>query len=104
VVQLLREGRQLLIFPEGTFMRSPGLLPFRLGAFKAAVDAGLPVVPIALRGTRHVLPADTWMFQRAPIDVTVSTPLVPTSQGWQEIVRLRDQARSVIAQGAGESL
>lgn len=104
LAHLLREGQQLLIFPEGTFFRPPGLLPFRLGAFKAAVDAGLPVVPIALRGTRHVLPADTWMFRRGPIEVTIGTPLVPKGQGWQEMVRLRDHARSVMAQGSGESL
>jgi 1-acyl-sn-glycerol-3-phosphate acyltransferase len=53
---LLREGRQMLVFPEGTFFRAPALLPFRLGAFRAAVDTGRPIVPIALRGTRRVLP------------------------------------------------
>jgi 1-acyl-sn-glycerol-3-phosphate acyltransferase len=104
LAQLLREGRRLLVFPEGTFFRPPGLLPFRLGAFKAAVETGLPIVPIALRGTRDVLPADTWLFRRGPIEVTIGTPLVPKGQGWQEMVRLRDQAREVIAQGSGESL
>jgi 1-acyl-sn-glycerol-3-phosphate acyltransferase len=104
LAQLLCEGRQLLVFPEGTFLRPPRLLPFRLGAFKAAVEAGLPVVPIALRGTRRVLPADTFLFRRGPIEVTIGAPLRPESQRWQEMVRLRDQARSVIAQGCGESL
>jgi 1-acyl-sn-glycerol-3-phosphate acyltransferase len=104
LAQLVGEGRQLLVFPEGTFLRPPRLLPFRLGAFKAAVDAGLPVVPIALRGTRRVLPADTFLFRRGPIQVTIGAPVRPEGQGWQEMVRLRDQARSVIAQGCGESL
>jgi 1-acyl-sn-glycerol-3-phosphate acyltransferase len=102
LARLLRDGRQLLVFPEGTFFRPPGLLPFRLGAFKAAVETGLPIVPIALRGTRHVLPADAWMFRRGPIEVTIGTPLVPRAQGWQEMVRLRDEARTTIAQGSGE--
>jgi 1-acyl-sn-glycerol-3-phosphate acyltransferase len=104
LAHFLREGRQLLVFPEGTFFRPPGLLPFRLGAFKAAVDARVPVVPIALRGTRDVLPADTWLFRRGPIEVTIGAPLRPEAQGWQEMVRLRDRARSSIAQGSGESL
>jgi 1-acyl-sn-glycerol-3-phosphate acyltransferase len=102
LARLLREGQQLLVFPEGTFGRSPELLPFRLGAFKAAVETGCPVVPIALRGTRRVLPADTWLFRRGPIEVTVSAPLMPTGHGWQEIVRLRDEARAIIARGCGE--
>jgi 1-acyl-sn-glycerol-3-phosphate acyltransferase len=97
---LLAEGRRLLIFPEGTFFRPPGLLPFRLGAFKTAVEARCAVVPIALRGTRTVLPDGTWLFRRAPIDITIGTPLVPQEQGWPEMVRLRDEARNVIARGS----
>jgi 1-acyl-sn-glycerol-3-phosphate acyltransferase len=104
LAHLPHEGRQLLIFPEGTFFGPPGLLPFRLGAFKAAVDAGLPIVPIALRGTRYVLPAGTWLFRRGPIEVTIGVPLKSEGQGWQEMVRLRDRTRSVIAQAVGEPL
>jgi 1-acyl-sn-glycerol-3-phosphate acyltransferase len=100
--RLLREGRQMLVFPEGTFFRPPELLPFRLGAFKAAVDTRRPIVPIALRGTRRVLPDGTWLFTHGPIDVIIGAPLVPAAQGWQETVRLRDEARSFIAHGSGE--
>jgi 1-acyl-sn-glycerol-3-phosphate acyltransferase len=101
---LLREGRQMLVFPEGTFLPAPELLPFRLGAFRAAVDTGCPIVPIALRGTRRVLPADTWLIRRGPIEVIVSPPLVPAGHGWQEMVRLRDEARTIIADGCGEPM
>src|SRR5262249_22506052 len=54
VARRLRCGDLLMIFPEGTFVRRPGLLPFRLGAFRAAVDAGQPVIPVGIAGTRHV--------------------------------------------------
>ena len=104
LAHVLREGQQMLVFPEGTFFRPPELLPFRLGAFKAAVDTGRPIVPIALRGTRRVLPEDEWLFTHGPIDVIIAPPLVPTGQGWQEMVRLRDEARSIIARGSGEPL
>jgi 1-acyl-sn-glycerol-3-phosphate acyltransferase len=57
VTQALRGGRSLVFFPEGTFLRPPGVLPFRLGAFKAAAEARCPVVPVAIRGTRAILPA-----------------------------------------------
>ena len=100
---LLREGRRMLVFPEGTFVRSPGLLPFRLGAFKAVVDTGRPIVPVALRGTRRVLPDETWLFRHGPIEVIIGSPLVPAEQGWPEMVRLRDEARTIIAHGSGES-
>jgi len=51
MVEILRTGESLLVFPEGTTARAPALLPFRLGAFAAAVGAGRPIVPIALSGT-----------------------------------------------------
>jgi len=104
LAQLLRDGRQVVVFPEGTFFRPPGVLPFRLGTFKAAVDTGCPIVPIALRGTRTVFPDGTWLFRRAPIDVTIAAPLVPQADGWREMVRLRDEARDIIAAGASEPL
>jgi 1-acyl-sn-glycerol-3-phosphate acyltransferase len=102
LARLLRERRQMLVFPEGTFFSPPELLPFRLGTFKAAVETGRPIVPIALRGTRRVLPAGTWLFRRGPIDVIIGAPLVPAGQGWQEMVRLRDEARAIIAHASGE--
>jgi 1-acyl-sn-glycerol-3-phosphate acyltransferase len=104
LARLIREGRQMLVFPEGTFLRPPELLPFRLGAFKAVVDTGCPLVPIALRGTRRVLPDGTWLLRRGPIEVIVSAPLQPSGGGWQEMVRLRDEARTTIARGCGETL
>jgi 1-acyl-sn-glycerol-3-phosphate acyltransferase len=104
LARLLCEGRQMLVFPEGTFLREPELLPFRLGAFKAAVDSGRPVVPIALRGTRRVLPACAWLFTPGPIEVIIAAPLVPAARGWQEMVRLRDDTRAIIARGCGEPM
>jgi 1-acyl-sn-glycerol-3-phosphate acyltransferase len=100
----LGAGAALLFFPEATFVRRPGVLPFRLGAFKVAVEAGCPVIPVALHGTREILPADRWLPRRRPITVTVGAPLRPESHGWPEMVRLRDAARAAIARGSGEPL
>ncbi len=102
IVRLLGDEDLLMIFPEGTFFRPEGLLPFRLGAFRAAVDNGRPIVPIAMRGTRRVLPDGTWLFRPGPIDLTIGAPLQPRGQGWPEMVRLRDAARDEIARGTGE--
>ncbi|MDE2179908.1 MAG: AMP-binding protein [candidate division NC10 bacterium] len=99
---LLRGGTSFLFFPEGTFFRSPGLLPFRPGAFKAAAEAGCPVIPIGLRGTRTFLPDGTWLPTRGPITVSIGAPILPQGSGWQDILRLRDLARIEIARLAGE--
>ena len=55
---LAHEGRLLIVFPEGTFTRQPGLLEFFTGAFKIASEASIPVYPGVLRGTRSILRGD----------------------------------------------
>ena len=103
VVAPLRRGESLFVFPEGTFVAAPGLLPFRLGAFRAAVETGRPVVPVAISGTRRILPAGTLLLRPGRITVTIGRPLTPAAGGWQEIVRLRDLARTAVEQAVGES-
>jgi 1-acyl-sn-glycerol-3-phosphate acyltransferase len=94
VTEALQRGISLLIFPEGTCARGPTLLPFRLGAFKAAVETGRPVVPIHVEGTRRIL-RPGWHLQRpGPITLSIGEPLLPTHEGWPEMVRLRDRART----------
>lgn len=98
----LGQGLSLFFFPEGTFLGRPGLLPFRLGAFKAAVDAGRPVIPVTIRGTREILPADTWLPRPGRIDVVIGAPVTPAAADWREMVRLRDLTRAEIASQAGK--
>ena len=102
IVQALGRGSSVVVFPEGTFVRAAGLLPFRLGAFRAAVEAERAVVPVAIRGTRTVLPDGTWLFRRSPLAVIIGEPLRPAAIGWTEFVRLRDDAHAHIARHAGE--
>ena len=109
VAGTLRAGRSLLFFPEGTFTRRPGLLRFFLGAFVAAVEAGAPVVPIAIRGTRSMLRSDSWFPRRGAISVTVGEPLDPREikagakiDDWTLALKLRDLAREEILRHSGE--
>jgi 1-acyl-sn-glycerol-3-phosphate acyltransferase len=95
-------GEPLVFFPEGTFRRNPGLRPFRMGAFVAAACSGLPVVPVALRGTRSVLRAGEWMPRREPVEVRVGPSLRPRGEDWGAAVALRDEARSWMLPACGE--
>ena len=100
----LSRGETILIFPEGTFTPAPGLRPFQLGAFKSAVASGCPVLPMALRGTRQLLPDDRILARPSRVTLTVSPPIYPSGEGWQEILRLRDATREAIAEYCGEPL
>ena len=95
-------GKTLIFFPEGTFTRTPGLRAFHLGAFAAAVEAGLPLVPVALAGTRSILRADQWFPRRGAVSVTVAAPIRPVGGDWAAAIRLRDAARAEILRHCGE--
>ena len=106
VVAQARAGqRDFLFFPEGTFRRMPGLLPFHLGAFAAAAEAGMPIVPVALRGTRAVLRGSEWLPRRAPLAVTVGAAIRPepaVADHWAETLRLAAAARVFLLTESGE--
>jgi 1-acyl-sn-glycerol-3-phosphate acyltransferase len=95
-------GRTLMFFPEGTIYRMPGLQCFHMGAFVAAADAGLPVVPITIRGTRSKLRANCWFPRRGAVSVSISQPIWPEGEGWAAAVKLRDEVKAEILRHCGE--
>jgi 1-acyl-sn-glycerol-3-phosphate acyltransferase len=96
LLALLRSGQPLGFFPEGTFRRMPGLLPFRMGAFVIAAQAGAPLIPVALRGTRSILREGHWLPRRGAFDVTIGAPIAPHGTDWNAAIALRDAARREI--------
>lgn len=100
--QAVQAGRSLLYFPEGTFTRMPGLLPFHMGAFFAASQAGVPVVPVVIRGTRSLLRAGSWFVRRARVRIIVAAPIQPEGNDWASAVKLRDTSRASMLQHLGE--
>jgi fatty-acyl-CoA synthase len=107
--ECLRRGDSVFVFPEGTFTPQDGVRPFQLGAFRAAAATGAPIIPVSLVGTRRFLRDGTLLPRPTRVTITLSAPIYPEpvkpgddSRRLQEIVRLRDQAREVIARNSGE--
>jgi len=97
-----RSGRNIVIFPEGAFTRRAGLSEFYLGAFKVAVEAGLPVVPGVIHGTRSMLRSDQWFPRWTPLGVMIGSPIMPLGKDFAAMLQLRDEARKMVLQGCGE--
>ncbi|MFO7605812.1 MAG: AMP-binding protein [Desulfurivibrionaceae bacterium] len=102
-------GRSLAFFPEGTFMRMPGLLPFRMGAFETAAASGAMVVPVAIRGSRSVLRGRSWFPRRGRIRVIIGEPIdseaILAEAGndqWRVALELRNRARTWLLAHCGE--
>ncbi len=102
ISEAIRGGSSIAIFPEGTFHRAPGVAAFRLGAFNVAAETGSPVVPVALRGTRSLLRAGSWMPRRAEIRVAIRPAIAPESGDLAAAVALRDAARAEVLAASGE--
>lgn len=100
--EAVRAGERIVSFPEGTLTRMPGLLGFRLGAFLVAAQAGVPIVPITIRGTRSILRGDQWFPRRGKIFVHIGRPLAADGTGFDAAVRLRDSARALMLKWSGE--
>jgi fatty-acyl-CoA synthase len=98
----LDEKNSILIFPEGTFSASVGLLPFKLGAFKLAAETHLPLCPIAIRGTRTMLTGSSKLFSPAFLRVWIGEPMMPESQEFSEAIRLRTLTKQKISEHCGE--
>lgn len=95
-------GEAVLVFPEGTFTAASGLRPFRLGVFKTSVETGVPVVPISISGTRRIMRGDRWILRPGRIHIRIGPPIPPESNGWHDIVGLRDKVSREVAAHCGE--
>ena len=102
MIRNAQAGIALGVFPEGTFTREPGLRPFRRGAFVTAARAGLPVVPVALRGVRTALPAESWLPRRTTLTVIVGPPISPSGRDRAAVQKLSAITRQHILHHCGE--
>jgi 1-acyl-sn-glycerol-3-phosphate acyltransferase len=90
-------GISIMIFPEGTRTRDGTLLPFKDGAFSLALRARVPVLPIAIAGTRQMRPKHSRWFGRANACARVLAPIRVDGLGEGDVAALRDRARDTIA-------
>jgi 1-acyl-sn-glycerol-3-phosphate acyltransferase len=99
--EVLRQGKPLLVFPEGTRSEDGVLKSFKNGGFYAAVRASVPVVPVALEGTGVLMKKgapDTGEGQTRLVRVRVGKPLLPSSEGKEaaRVADLRDRTHAAV--------
>jgi len=89
----LGKGVGVMIFPEGTRSPDGEMLPFRDGAFRVAIEAGAPILPLAVAGTRGAMKKHSFLFQPARAEVRVLEPVETTGLSLRDLPALRDRVR-----------
>jgi 1-acyl-sn-glycerol-3-phosphate acyltransferase len=93
----LAAGIPVMMFPEGTRSKDGTLLPFKDGAFALAIRAGVPILPVAIAGTREMRPKNTYWFGRAHACAKMLDPIPTTGMTAADVATLRERSRDAIA-------
>jgi 1-acyl-sn-glycerol-3-phosphate acyltransferase len=96
--KVLRQKVSVMIFPEGTRSKTAELLPFKDGAFRLAVEAGVPILPLALSGTGTALPKHGWRFGRSAAHLRVLEPVETAGLTLADVPSLKARIRHLIVQ------
>ncbi len=94
----IRAGSNILAFPEGTRSMDGRILPFKKGSFVLAVEAGVPIIPMAIEGTRGMLPRGSIRLRRHPIRVKVGPPIATAGLKGPQREVLMNEVRDIIIQ------
>ena len=93
----IRQGRWVLVFAEGTRSRDGHVAAFKKGGFHLAIDAQVPIVPIAIRGSHEILPKGA-AHPRRPgrIDIVVGEPIPVSGLDKEDLPELLERTRAAV--------
>jgi 1-acyl-sn-glycerol-3-phosphate acyltransferase len=97
--KLKRQDISLVLFPEGTRSMSGEVGEFKRGSFTLAFEAGVPVVPVSIRGTREILPKHQGMFMPGAATVVIGDPMRPEELSGIDKTRLSEIMKDRIVNG-----
>ena len=97
VASMIRRGHSLIVFPEGTRSLDGRVGRFKRGLFLLAIDAGVPVVPVALSGTRHVMRKGRLTTCPGDVGIVLHEPLRTEGLTRADATRLAERAHGIIA-------
>ena len=93
--KIIRAGKNVVLFPEGTRSKDRQLLPFKRGGFMLALRAGVPIIPVTINGSGRINPAGRIKLYRGNINIIMHPPVAPPANttkaaaetGLMELVR-----------------
>jgi len=95
----MKNGVSVMIFPEGTRSRDGKLKSFKKGGFVMAVDAGAPIVPIVLKGTRAIMEKSSLKINTGEVSLNIEAPIATADFTRENKDDLIESVRAVIREG-----
>lgn len=99
---LLTNGTSVIFFPEGSRSNDGFVGPFKKGAFKMAIDLGLPVLPVTLNGTEKILPKGTTNLMPGTVELIIHEPIPVEHYTSETLSDLMDTTRMTIISGQSD--
>jgi 1-acyl-sn-glycerol-3-phosphate acyltransferase len=98
--QLIIEKRySFLIYPEGVRSWDGKLLPFRRGGFFLALETGVPIVPVSIKGTYELMPRGKWLVRKGRVRIVFHEPVPVTGLTVETIPELMEKVRAAVSSG-----
>jgi 1-acyl-sn-glycerol-3-phosphate acyltransferase len=96
-------GQSVVIFPEGTRSRDGRLGPFKKGGFHLATSSGAAIVPVAISGSRELMPRGSLLIRPGVASIEVGAPIATAGRQGQDKTALVTEVRGCVAEMLGES-
>ena len=98
--RLVGESSSLIVFPEGTRGVDGTVGRFKKGPFLVAIDAGLPIVPVSVAGSRHVMRKGRLMVCPGEVQLTVHPPIATAGVARDQVLGFANRVREIVASAA----
>ena len=101
-INIIRSGKCMAIFPEGTRCRDGKLGAFKKGAFAVANMTQVPVIPVTIQGSYDIMPVGAHFLHWSPVTLTFHAPIKGEGRGSENVDYLMEKSREAIAKTLGE--
>lgn len=96
-IKHLKGGTSMVIFPEGTRSHDGNLLEFKPGALKLGTKPAVPIIPLTISGSIHMMPKGSYAIKPSKVKVFIHPAIMPEAYGEQDTVELTDKIKAIIA-------